>query len=120
MVLFNSIPRPIDVVGQSDGMAMEDDDKDECGLSSGEPEARREEPLGSVNGEQEAHDKENNNGRSTAESQAVRYDERNASVASLEKHHLFRISLKTLSSMSVRSGLELRRADAPLASSCLV
>ncbi|XP_077956765.1 uncharacterized protein map7d3 isoform X17 [Gasterosteus aculeatus] len=56
---------------QSDGMAMEDDDKDECGLSSGEPEARREEPLGSVNGEQEAHDKENNNGRSTAESQAV-------------------------------------------------
>uniref|UniRef100_G3PYV7 MAP7 domain containing 3 n=1 Tax=Gasterosteus aculeatus aculeatus TaxID=481459 RepID=G3PYV7_GASAC len=47
---------------------------------------------------------------SVAESQAVRYDERNASVASLEKHHLFRISLKTLSSMSVRSGLELRRA----------
>ncbi|XP_037315875.2 MAP7 domain-containing protein 2 isoform X12 [Pungitius pungitius] len=56
---------------QSDGMAMEDDDKDECGLSSGEPEAQREEPLGSVNGEQEADDKENNNGRGTAESQAV-------------------------------------------------
>ncbi|KAM8907740.1 uncharacterized protein map7d3 isoform 13-T13 [Spinachia spinachia] len=44
---------------QSDGMAMEYDDKD-C-----EPEAQREEPIGSVNGDQETGDKENN------ESQAV-------------------------------------------------
>ncbi|XP_068571150.1 ensconsin isoform X6 [Cebidichthys violaceus] len=54
---------------QSDEIA-EEDDKDECGLSSGEPEAQREEPLGSVNGKPETDDKENNNGISTAETQA--------------------------------------------------
>ncbi|KAM6952664.1 uncharacterized protein map7d3 isoform 1-T1 [Lycodopsis pacificus] len=54
---------------QSDDIA-EDDDKDECGLSSGEPEAQREEPLGSVNGKPETDDKENNNGIGTAETQA--------------------------------------------------
>ncbi|XP_031718539.1 ensconsin isoform X3 [Anarrhichthys ocellatus] len=54
---------------QSDDIA-EEDDKDESGLSSGEPEAQREEPLGSVNGKPEMDDKENNNGISTAETQA--------------------------------------------------
>ncbi|XP_030001527.1 ensconsin isoform X3 [Sphaeramia orbicularis] len=44
---------------------------DEGGLSSGEPIAQREEPLGSVNGKPETDDKENNNGVSTDETQAV-------------------------------------------------
>lgn len=46
-------------------------DADECGLS-GEPMEEREEPLGSVNGKPETDDKENNNGISTDETQAVR------------------------------------------------
>uniref|UniRef100_A0A671UWY7 MAP7 domain containing 3 n=1 Tax=Sparus aurata TaxID=8175 RepID=A0A671UWY7_SPAAU len=48
-----------------------DRDADVCGLSSGEPVVRREEPLGSVNGKPETDDKENNNGISTDETQAV-------------------------------------------------
>ncbi|XP_068447144.1 ensconsin isoform X2 [Clinocottus analis] len=54
-----------DTQSQSDDLAMEDD-KYECGLS-GEPEAHRER----VNGKPETDDKENNNGISTAETQAV-------------------------------------------------
>ena len=50
-------------------------DVDDCGLCSGEPVAQREEPLGSVNGKPETDDKENNNGISTDETQAVRYDD---------------------------------------------
>ncbi|XP_051277062.1 MAP7 domain-containing protein 2 isoform X16 [Dicentrarchus labrax] len=56
--------------GQMDDMTMEGD-TDECGLSSGEPVEQREEPLGSVNGKQETDNKENNNGISTDETQAV-------------------------------------------------
>ncbi|KAM7389248.1 hypothetical protein PAMP_023238 [Pampus punctatissimus] len=48
-----------------------DADGDECGLSSGEPVAQREEPLGSVNGKPGTDDKENNNGICTDETQAV-------------------------------------------------
>ncbi|XP_028271751.1 ensconsin isoform X2 [Parambassis ranga] len=50
----------------SNDIAMEAD-KDACG----EPAAQREEPLGSVNGKSETDDKENNNGTSTDETQAV-------------------------------------------------
>ncbi|GAA6223023.1 ensconsin-like isoform X2 [Lates japonicus] len=58
-----------------DGLAQVDDiageaDRDECSLSSGEP-VKQEEPLGSVNGKPETDDKENNNGISTDETQAV-------------------------------------------------
>ncbi|XP_035525386.1 ensconsin-like isoform X10 [Morone saxatilis] len=56
--------------GQMDDMTMEGD-TDECGLSSGEPVEQREEPLGSVNGKPETDNKENNNGISTDEPQAV-------------------------------------------------
>ncbi|XP_034738623.1 ensconsin isoform X2 [Etheostoma cragini] len=55
---------------QTDDIGM-DDDKDENSLSFGEPVAQREEPLGSVNGKAETDDKENNNGISTDETQAV-------------------------------------------------
>ncbi|KAK1904196.1 Ensconsin, partial [Dissostichus eleginoides] len=48
-----------------------EEDKAECDLSSGEPAAEREAPLGSVNGKPETDDKENNNGMSTEETQAV-------------------------------------------------
>ncbi|XP_029297034.1 ensconsin isoform X7 [Cottoperca gobio] len=50
---------------QTDDVGM-----DECDLSSGEPMAKREGPLGSVNGKPETDDKENNNGISTDETQA--------------------------------------------------
>ncbi|XP_018515757.1 MAP7 domain-containing protein 2 isoform X5 [Lates calcarifer] len=58
-----------------DGLAQVDDiagetDRDECSLSSGEP-VKQEGPLGSVNGKSETDDKENNNGISTDETQAV-------------------------------------------------
>ncbi|XP_044220134.1 MAP7 domain-containing protein 2 isoform X8 [Thunnus albacares] len=58
---------------QADEMAdfAMDADVDDCGLCSGEPVAQREEPLGSVNGKPETDDKENNNGISTDETQAV-------------------------------------------------
>ncbi|XP_033948530.1 ensconsin isoform X8 [Pseudochaenichthys georgianus] len=49
----------------------QEEDKAECDLSSGEPEAEREAPPGSVNGKPETDDKENNNGMSTEETQAV-------------------------------------------------
>ncbi|XP_049898672.1 ensconsin isoform X7 [Epinephelus moara] len=55
---------------QTDDITMEDD-KDGCDLSCGEPMAERHEPLGSVNGKPETDDKENNNGISTDETQAV-------------------------------------------------
>ncbi|XP_028445512.1 ensconsin isoform X7 [Perca flavescens] len=55
---------------QTDDLGMEDD-KDESSLSFGEPVTQREEPLGSVNGKPETDDKENNNGMSTDETQAV-------------------------------------------------
>ncbi|KAM7417409.1 hypothetical protein PAMA_017184 [Pampus argenteus] len=63
---------------QTDDMAdfTMEADGDECGLSSGEPVAQREEPLGSVNGKPGTDDKENNNGICTDETQAVRYDYR--------------------------------------------
>ncbi|KAM7417404.1 hypothetical protein PAMA_017184 [Pampus argenteus] len=58
---------------QTDDMAdfTMEADGDECGLSSGEPVAQREEPLGSVNGKPGTDDKENNNGICTDETQAV-------------------------------------------------
>ncbi|KAJ4946011.1 hypothetical protein JOQ06_023689 [Pogonophryne albipinna] len=49
----------------------QEEDKAECDLSSGEPEAEREAPPGSVNGKPETDDKENNNGMSTEETRAV-------------------------------------------------
>ncbi|XP_071374314.1 ensconsin isoform X1 [Centroberyx affinis] len=63
----------VDDTAQTGDVAMETDiaNRDECGLSSGEPIAEREEPLGSVNGKPETDDKENNNGISTDETQAV-------------------------------------------------
>ncbi|KAM3867018.1 uncharacterized protein map7d3 [Diretmus argenteus] len=63
----------MDDAAQPVDVAMETDivNKDECGLSSGEPMAEREEPLGSVNGKPETDDKENSNGISTDETQAV-------------------------------------------------
>ncbi|XP_078145425.1 uncharacterized protein map7d3 isoform X1 [Centroberyx gerrardi] len=63
----------VDDTAQTGDVAMETDiaNRDECGLSSGEPMAEREEPLGSVNGKPETDDKENNNGISTDETQAV-------------------------------------------------
>ncbi|CAJ1058849.1 ensconsin isoform X1 [Xyrichtys novacula] len=57
-------------VCQSDDIAM-DADTEECSMSSGEPGKQHNEPLGSVNGELETDDKENNNGSSTDETQAV-------------------------------------------------
>lgn len=61
----------IDGIAETDYITMEADE-DECGPSSGEPVKQREEPLGSVNGKPETDDKENNNGISTDETQAVR------------------------------------------------
>lgn len=55
-----------------DDMTMEAD-TEECSLSSGDLVEQREEPLGSMNGKPETDDKENNNGISTDEIQAVRY-----------------------------------------------
>jgi len=53
-----------------------DDEKYESGEQEAQrEEAQREEPLGSVNGQPETDDKENNNGINPAETQAVRYDE---------------------------------------------
>ncbi|XP_059201748.1 ensconsin isoform X5 [Centropristis striata] len=60
-----------DSQSQTDDMGMEDDKDSECGMSSGEPGMQREEPLGSVNGKPETDDKENNNGISTDDTQAV-------------------------------------------------
>lgn len=59
---------------QTEDVAMETDVPNEegCGLSSSEPVAEREEPLGSVNGKPETDCKENNNGISTDETHAVR------------------------------------------------
>ncbi|XP_070818131.1 ensconsin isoform X6 [Chaetodon trifascialis] len=59
-----------ETLSQMDDMTMEAE-ADLCGLSSGEPVKQREEPLGSVNGKPETDDKENNNGISTDETQAV-------------------------------------------------
>ncbi|XP_070769542.1 ensconsin [Enoplosus armatus] len=59
-----------ETMSQTDDLTMEAD-TDECGLSSGEAEEQREEPLGSVNGKPETDNKENNNGISTDETQAV-------------------------------------------------
>ena len=56
-----------------DDIAMEADKYDECGLSC-EPVNLREEALGRVNGKPETDDKENNNGISTDETQAIRYN----------------------------------------------
>ncbi|XP_034454558.1 MAP7 domain-containing protein 2 isoform X10 [Hippoglossus hippoglossus] len=53
-----------------DDIAMEADKYDECGLSC-EPVNIREEALGRVNGKPETDDKENNNGISTDETQAI-------------------------------------------------
>ncbi|XP_060935838.1 ensconsin [Limanda limanda] len=55
---------------EMDDIAMEADKYDECGLSC-EPENMREEALGRVNGKPETDDKENNNGISTDETQAI-------------------------------------------------
>lgn len=49
-------------------------DKDESCLSSGEPATEREEPLGHTNEKSETDNKENNNGTSTDETQAERYN----------------------------------------------
>ncbi|XP_029367588.1 MAP7 domain-containing protein 2 isoform X9 [Echeneis naucrates] len=53
-----------------DDIAMEDN-KDESNLSSGEPLGKQEGSLDGVNGKPETDDKENNNGISTLETQAV-------------------------------------------------
>lgn len=63
----------LDIAGQIDDETTEAYG-DECGLSSGEPVEQREEPLGSVNGNPETDNKENNNGIDTDETQAMRYD----------------------------------------------
>ncbi|XP_062249067.1 MAP7 domain-containing protein 2 isoform X4 [Platichthys flesus] len=55
---------------EMDDIAMEADKYDECGLSC-EPVNIREEALGRVNGKPETDDKENNNGLSTDETQAI-------------------------------------------------
>ncbi|XP_023277460.1 MAP7 domain-containing protein 2-like isoform X12 [Seriola lalandi dorsalis] len=60
----------IDDIAQTDDIAMEAD-RDECGLSSGDPGIQQDELLDSVNGKPETDDKENNNGISTDETQAV-------------------------------------------------
>ncbi|XP_023277449.1 ensconsin-like isoform X2 [Seriola lalandi dorsalis] len=57
-------------IAQTDDIAMEAD-RDECGLSSGDPGIQQDELLDSVNGKPETDDKENNNGISTDETQAV-------------------------------------------------
>ncbi|XP_035506528.1 ensconsin isoform X1 [Scophthalmus maximus] len=67
---------PMNCETNLDGMAETDDivmeaDRDECGLSAGEPANQREEPLGWVNGKPETDDKENNNGMTTDETQAI-------------------------------------------------
>ncbi|XP_045885800.1 MAP7 domain-containing protein 2 isoform X8 [Micropterus dolomieu] len=59
-----------ETMSQTDELPIEAD-ADECGLSSGEPVEQREAPLGSVNGKLETDNKENNNGISTDETQAV-------------------------------------------------
>nr|XP_019937022.1 PREDICTED: ensconsin-like isoform X10 [Paralichthys olivaceus] len=59
-----------DATAEMDDMAMEADKYDECGLSC-EPVKQREEALGRVNGKPETDDKENNNGISTDETQAI-------------------------------------------------
>ncbi|XP_065814565.1 ensconsin isoform X4 [Labrus bergylta] len=59
-----------DTLSQSDDIPLEED-TEECGLSCGDLGNQREEPLGSVNGKPETDDKENNNGMSTDETQAV-------------------------------------------------
>lgn len=46
---------------------------DECSLSSGEQAERRDEPLGSVNGNPESDEKEDAEARSTDEVEAGRY-----------------------------------------------
>ncbi|XP_029918516.1 MAP7 domain-containing protein 2 isoform X2 [Myripristis murdjan] len=63
----------VDDTAQTEDVAMETDIPNEegCGLSSSEPVAEREEPLGSVNGKPETDCKENNNGISTDETHAV-------------------------------------------------
>lgn len=76
--LSHDSPHPVcfislDIAGQIDDETAEADG-DECGLSSGEPVEQREEPLGSVNGNPETDNKENNNGIDTDETQAMRYD----------------------------------------------
>ncbi|XP_010727883.3 ensconsin isoform X6 [Larimichthys crocea] len=58
-----------ETMSQMDDMAVETY-TDECGLSSGEP-VEEDKLLGSVNGKPETDDKENNNGMSTEETQAV-------------------------------------------------
>lgn len=71
-------------VAQIDDITTEAD-KDECvpvGLASGEPEAELEQPLDAVNGKPETDDKENNNGMSTDETQAVRYESRTETLKS--------------------------------------
>ncbi|XP_056295086.1 ensconsin isoform X5 [Pseudoliparis swirei] len=60
-----------DTQSQSDDIGM-DDEKYESGEQEAQrEEAQREEPLGSVNGQPETDDKENNNGINPAETQAV-------------------------------------------------
>ncbi|KAM9849982.1 uncharacterized protein map7d3 isoform 2-T2 [Aulostomus maculatus] len=59
-----------DGAGQTSDLDMEAD-KEESGLSSGDGVGLRDEPLGSLNGKPETNDKENSNGISTDESQAV-------------------------------------------------
>ncbi|XP_070693545.1 ensconsin [Pempheris klunzingeri] len=59
-----------ETMNETDDITM-DADTYECGLSSGELMEQRQEPLGSVNGKPEVDDKENNNGISTDETQAV-------------------------------------------------
>lgn len=77
------------LIGQMSDMTMVAD-TDECALSSVEPLEQREEPLGSLNGKAEPDDKENNNGISSDEVEAVRYDwiKTKCSKFSLIEHQL--------------------------------
>lgn len=58
------------VIVQTDD-SDEESDKDDL---SGEPVVSQGEPPGSVNGKSETEDKENKNGTSTDDTQAVRYE----------------------------------------------
>lgn len=67
--------------GQSDQLeqaaeAVDQTDLQEQGLSSPENLVEREDPLGSVNGQTEVDNKENNNGHSAAEPPPLRYRNR--------------------------------------------
>ena len=58
--------------GDADGEA-DAAKEEECCVAGGEPASERQTPVGSVNGQSDTDDKENNNDMSTDGTQAVRY-----------------------------------------------